>query len=75
MMNKKHYVVYFENGKAITKTSKEWSEDNQECFPKFTFIGENKPTSDAIDKYLVSENGFTLTSDNEKFVCYKLVNI
>jgi len=25
-MNKKHYVIFFENSKAVTMTSKEWAE-------------------------------------------------
>lgn len=73
-MNKKHFVVYFQNENAITKTSKEWAEENQQYFPRFTFTGSDKPTSDAIDKFLVSELGFTLISDYQKFVCFKLVN-
>jgi hypothetical protein len=70
-MSKKHYVVYFQNENTITKTSKEWAKDNQECFPNYA----NKvPTSNEIDRYLVDNFGFTLTSDDEKFVCFNLVN-
>lgn len=70
-MSKKHYVVYFQNESAITKTSKEWAEDNKECFPNYV---KKIPTSNEIDRYLVDNFGFTLTSDDEKFVCFKLVN-
>jgi hypothetical protein len=73
-MSKKHYVVYFLSESAITKTSKEWAEENQECFPRYSFIGSDKPTSDAIDKFLVSELGYSLIADDEKYVCFKLVN-
>ncbi len=72
-MNKKHYVIYFENGIVKTFKSKEWAEENRECF-KHSFIGQDVPTSNEIDRYLVSEKGFSLISDNEKFVCFKLVN-
>jgi hypothetical protein len=72
MMNKKHFVIYFENGKAITKTSREWAEENQECFPNYV---NKTPTSNEIDRYLVDKLGYSLTSDEERFVCFKLVNI
>lgn len=68
-MSKKHYVVYFQNENTITKTSKEWAKDNQECFPNYAI---KIPTSNEIDRYLVDNFGFTLTSDDEKFVCFKL---
>jgi hypothetical protein len=70
-MNKKHFVIYFENGKAITKTSREWAEENQDRFPNYI---NTTPTSNEIDRYLVDKFGYTLTSDKEKFVCFKLVN-
>ena len=70
-MNKHHYVVYFENGVAITKTSKEWARDNQEHFQNYNNI---KPTSNEIDHYLVDNLGFSLIADDEKFVCFKLTN-
>lgn len=74
-MNKRHFVVYFENNVAITKTSKDWARENQEHFPNYSFINsDNEPTSNAIDLYLVDKLGFTLVSDDEKFVCYKLMD-
>lgn len=74
-MRKKHYVVYFENTNLIFKTSKEWASENQHYFPNHTFVDSaNTPTSNAIDLLLVDNLGFTLVADEEKFVCYKLVN-
>jgi hypothetical protein len=75
-MNKKHYVIYFDENtnQAITKTSKEWARDNQDYFmPKYNFI-DKTPTSNKIDHFLVDILGFTLISDDEKFVCFKLTN-
>ena len=75
-MNKKHYVIYFDKNanQAITKTSKDWARDNQDYFkPKYDFI-EKTPTSNKIDRYLVDKLGFTLMSDDEKFICFKLTN-
>lgn len=74
-MNKNHYVVYFEKGIAISKTSKEWVRDNQSYFPKYSFLNsDNEPTSITIDLYLVDKLSYTLISDKEKFVCFKLTN-
>lgn len=72
-MNKKHYVIFFENGKAVTMTSKEWAENNKNCF-KNTFIGKDVPTSNEIDRFLVSERGYSLISDMDKFICFKLTS-
>ncbi len=74
-MNKKHYVIYFDENKkeAVTKTSREWARDNQNHFPDYNFI-ENIPTSNTIDHFLVDRLGYTLISDDDKFVCFKLTN-
>ncbi|WP_291098488.1 MULTISPECIES: hypothetical protein [unclassified Flavobacterium] len=74
-MNKKHYVIYFDENinQAVTKTSREWARDNQNHFPDYDFI-ESIPTSNTIDHFLVDELGYTLISDDEKFVCFKLTN-
>ena len=72
-MNKKHYVIYFDENtnQAITKTSREWAMEHPEIFPVFN----NKvPTSNEIAYRLVSDYGYTLISDDEKFVCFKLTN-
>lgn len=75
-MNKKHYVIYFDENtnQAVTKTSKDWARENQHHFqPEYNFI-DKTPTSNYIDHFLVDELGFTLKSDDEKFVCFKLTN-
>ncbi len=74
-MNKRHYVVYFDEitNQAITKTSRDWARDNQDYFPNYNFIN-NSPTPNEIDHRLVSEYGYTLISDDEKFVCFKLTD-
>ncbi len=75
-MNKKHYVIYFDEktNQAITKTSREWTFENQIHFqPQYNFI-DITPTSNKIDHFLVDELGYTLISDDEKFICFKLTN-
>ncbi|MDD2674213.1 MAG: hypothetical protein PHF81_04980 [Flavobacterium sp.] len=75
-MNKKHYVIYFDENenKAVTKKSIDWARDNQDYFkPKYNFI-DKLPTPNKIDHFLVDELGYTLVSDDEKFVCFKLTN-
>jgi hypothetical protein len=73
-MNKKHFVIFWENGIVKSLRSKEWADQNRECFNKYSFIGNDIPTSNEIDRYLVTERGFTLVADSEKFVCFKLVD-
>lgn len=73
-MRKRHFVVYFENFIAVTKSSKDWARENRQYFPAHTFSERDLPTSNKIDLYLVDNLGFTLSSDKEKFVCFKLVN-
>jgi hypothetical protein len=66
-MSKKHFIVYFQNEKAITKTSKEWAEENKEYFPNYA---NNIPSLTEIDLYLVDNLGFSMVSDNEKYICF-----
>ena len=70
-MNKKHYVIYFDEKTniAITKTSREWAIEHPDIFPVFN---NRRPISNEIDHYLVDKLGFTVMSDDEKFVCFKL---
>lgn len=70
-MNKKHFVVYFENGEVKTMTSRDWAKENPNHFKVFN---KKNPTSNQIDHYLVENMGFTLIADDEKFICFKLIN-
>lgn len=62
-MAKKHFIVTFENDKAQTTETLVWAKDN---FPNYS---EQTKNGD-VYVYLVDKKGFTLISDDEKFVCY-----
>lgn len=65
-MNKKYYVVYFSNDKIITNLAEDWANENMSYFPN------GKPSQLEICLFLIDNFGFTLVSDKEKHVCYKL---
>ena len=62
-MNKKHFIVTFENDEAQTTETLAWAREN---FPNYN----EETTYEKVYIYLVNEKGFRLVSDNEKFVCY-----
>ena len=64
-MDKKHFIVTFENDKAQTTESLVWASEN---YPNY-----NEQTKEQeVYIYLVDKEGFRLVSDHEKFICYKL---
>lgn len=64
-MSKKHFIVTFENDKALTAVTKDWARDNYDGFTEQT-------TNEEVYLFLVDKKGFRLVSDDEKFICYKL---
>jgi hypothetical protein len=63
-MSKKHFIVTFENDKAQTTKTLAWARENYSKYNEQTKEQE-------VYIYLVDKEGFRLTSDSEKFVCYK----
>ena len=55
-MNKKHYVIYFDEktNQAITITSREWARKNKLYFQNYNFKDKqnNHPTTDEIVNFL-----------------------
>ncbi len=62
-MDKKHFIVTFENDKAQTTETLAWARKN---FPNYNEQIKNED----VYLFLVDKNGFTLVSDEEKFVCF-----
>jgi len=62
-MDKKHFIVTFENDKAQTTETLVWAKEN---YPNYN----EQTTNEDVYLFLVDEKGFRLTSDSEKFVCY-----
>lgn len=58
-MNRKHYVIYFdENKQIIYTTPKEWAREHEEEFEGYNFKIK-MPTTDKISAYLVANYGYT----------------
>lgn len=70
-INKKHFIIYNNNGVISSTTPKDWARANQNCFPNRDFSdSDNTPTVDEIEKYLTQQRGFGLLSNEEVVVCY-----
>jgi hypothetical protein len=67
-MDKKHFIVTFENDTAQTTETIAWAREN---FPNYN----EKTTYEKVYIYLVDKKGFRLVSDDEKFVCYNFTQI
>ncbi len=62
-MEKKHFIVTFENDEAQTANTLDWAREN---FPNF----DEQTKNEEVYLFLVDKKGFRLVSDDEKFVCY-----
>lgn len=71
-MNRKHFVIYLLNNEIITTTPKDWSRANENHFQDFNFMnGNNTPTTDVIESYLILNLGFTRVENDNAVVCFK----
>lgn len=72
---KKHLVIYFENDILISKSVKDWARENQDYFRNHDFLTPNTtPTSIEIDLFLVNHLNYSMISDENKTICFKLTN-
>ena len=70
-MNRKHYVIYFENDTLIETTPKEWARANPELFSEYNFSNQ-MPTTDAISAYLVKNLNFTRIENVTRVITIEL---
>jgi len=70
-MNRKHYVIYFENEILIETTPKDWAREHPEDFPEYNFE-EKMPTSDKISAHLIKEFGFTRIESENRVITIQL---
>jgi hypothetical protein len=66
-MSKKHFIVTFENDKAQTSETLVWAREN---FPNYNEQIKNEE----VYFHLVDKHGFTLVSDDYKFICYNFTH-
>tara|TARA_R110001583_G_scaffold94340_2_gene237795 strand:- start:949 stop:1164 length:216 start_codon:yes stop_codon:yes gene_type:complete len=71
MVNRKHYVIFFENDQLIHTTPMDWARNNPEAFPKYNFDVE-MPTPNKISSYLVKELSFTRIENENCVVTIQL---
>jgi len=70
-INKKHLIIFNNNGIIALTTPKDWARGNQQCFPDYNFSdSENTPTVDLIEKFLMEEMNFTKITDENVVICY-----
>jgi hypothetical protein len=70
-MNRRHYVIYFDDELLIETTPKDWARENENLFPDYNFDVE-MPTSNKIESYLVAEKGFTRIESKNRVITLEL---
>lgn len=70
-MNRKHYVIFFENEELIQTTPKDWAREHEDEFPNFNF-NEKMPTTDQISAHLVQNYGYTRIEGRNRVVTIEL---
>ncbi|GEM_PF-1694964 len=74
--NKKHFVIFNNNGIISIATTKDWARGNQSLFSGYNFTNsKNTPTINIIEKYLISECNFTKITDDQVTICYEYNSI
>ena len=71
MMNRKNFVIYFENDQLIYSTTKDWARQHDEEFPNFNF-DVKMPTTDEISIHLVKNHGYTRIENENRVVTIQL---
>jgi pectate lyase len=73
--NKKHFVIYNNNGVISATTPKDWARANQHLFPNSTFQGSNNtPTVNEIENVL-KNSGFAEINNFEIVIHYQYNNL
>lgn len=71
-MNRKHYVVYFdENDNLVYTKPKDWTRKNQTEFPDFN-LEEDTPTTNQIAKHLIFKHSFMKIENNHRVISIKI---
>ena len=65
--NNKHHLLYFDTitKQFIVTNPRDWARGNKHIFPTYSFVGDDIPVTETIEKWLIDNNGF------EKKVCEK----
>ncbi|MBN9285567.1 MULTISPECIES: hypothetical protein [unclassified Flavobacterium] len=70
-INKKHFILFNNNGVISSTTPKDWARANQEHFNNYDFTNsKNTPTVNVIEKFLVENLNYHKMENNEMVICY-----
>ena len=68
-INKKHFIIFNNNGVISASTPKDWARANQILFPNYNFVNRT-PTINVIEKYLIDNLKFHKVENEEVVICY-----
>ncbi len=59
-MAAKHFMIYYKQGTGtyVVTEPRPWSRENQHHFPNYTFQGNDHPTTDHIENWLINNRQF-----------------
>lgn len=75
-MRKRHFLLYYDSRiREIVKTTpRTWAKANQGHFPDYTFIGEDHPKDNRIERYILKHYPcFMESEENREPHKYKLL--
>ena len=75
-VNKKHFILFNNNGVISATTPKDWARANQHFFPKHNFLdSKNTPRDTEIEKYLSNKLNYNCVSNTEIIIYYPYTNL
>ena len=72
-MAAKHFMIYYKKGTGtyIITEPRPWAKENQQYFPDYAFVGDNHPTTEAVEKWLKDNKNFTKVVDTLEVIVYQ----
>jgi hypothetical protein len=75
-INKKHFILFNNNGIISATTPKNWARANQELFEDYDFTNsENTPTVNIIEQYLTDNLDYHKIDNEEVVIFYAYKNL
>ncbi len=75
-INKKHFILFNNNGIISATTPKDWARANQHFFPNYNFTNsDNTPTVNIIEQYLINNLAYHKVDNDEIVICYAYNNL
>jgi hypothetical protein len=70
-VNRKHFIIFNNNGVISSTTPKDWARGNQSLFENYDFTdSDNTPTVNVIEQFLIDNLGFHRMENDEMVICY-----